>query len=432
LVITLKTEASSGNCDIAASTEFEFEFAVAANIATNAATANTPVAYELETSVDTDKTTSATGYTIKKSVTSASFVADDVRASVKPTKFTIGGTTSAVGALAKDGTVTVTAVPDVFVTGGADLAITITKPTLTGCTATGATTSAKILVITLKTEASSGNCDIAASTEFEFEFAVAANIATNAATVGSVAYQLESSVDTDKTMSATGYKIKPQDATFSATPADSSGTITATTSVSLAATGSAHICYTVDGSTTPACDGAACASSSGTKYTTALSVTATTTIKAIGCGGAGNDNSDVSEKAYTWTAANPTIDPAAGNVAKDSAVTLTSAGSANICYTWTGTAPACKTDGTCETNSTAYNAAAKPTVSATKTLKAIGCAGTGKTDSAVVTAAYTVNVTTTTAAPAAATTTVSGASSEAAWSTMLTVFAIAMAAFSTL
>jgi predicted branched-subunit amino acid permease len=42
-------------------------------------------------------------------------------------------------------------------------------------------------------------------------------------------------------------------------------------------------------------------------------------------------------------------------------------------------------------------------------------------------------VVTTTAAPVApATTTVSGASSEAAWSTMLTVFAIAMAAFSTL
>jgi len=43
-----------------------------------------------------------------------------------------------------------------------------------------------------------------------------------------------------------------------------------------------------------------------------------------------------------------------------------------------------------------------------------------------------LGVVTTTAAPAAATTTVSGASSEAAWSTMLTVFAIAMAAFSTL
>jgi hypothetical protein len=233
----------------------------------------------------------------------------------------------------------------------------------------------------------------------------------------------------------TAAAIVPADATFSANPADSSGTITATTAVTLASTGSAHVCYTTDGTIVPECDGAACATNKGTKFATAYSVTATKTIKAIGCGGAGKGDSDVSEKVYTWTAANPTVSPAAGNVAKDSAVTLTSAGSANICYTWTGTAPACKADGTCETNSTAYNATAKPTVSATKTLKAIGCAGTGKTDSAVVTAAYTVNTTTTAAATTAAptaTTTVSGASSEAAWSTMLTVFAIAMAAFSTL
>jgi hypothetical protein len=85
---------------------------------------------------------------------------------------------------------------------------------------------------------------------------------------------------------------------------------------------------------------------------------------------------------------------------------------------------------------TAYNGAAKPTITADITWKAIGCAGTDKTDSAVVTADYDLNVTTTTAAATtaapAATTTVSGASSEAAWSTMLTVFAIAMAAFSTL
>merc|ERR1711916_40735 len=106
-------------------------------------------------------------------------------------------------------------------------------------------------------------------------------------------------------------------------------------------------------------------------------------------------DSDVSEKAYTWTAANPTISPAAGNVAADSAVTLTSAGSANICYTWTGTDPACNADGTCA-NSTTYNATAKPTVSATSTLKAIGCAGTGKSNSGVASAAYTVNATATT------------------------------------
>jgi hypothetical protein len=132
------------------------------------------------------------------------------------------------------------------------------------------------------------------------------------------------------------------------------------------------------------------------------------------------------------TAANPSFTPAAGNVAKDTALTLASADSITICFRSDGTAPTCKTDGTCNTGSAAYNATAgKPTVTATSEWKAIGCAGTSGTDSAVSAANYTVNVTTTTAAPTP-TTTVSGASSEAAWSTMLTVFAIAMAAFSTL
>jgi len=333
LAITLKTETNAGDCDIAASTAFEFEFAVAANIATNAGTANTAVAYQLESSVDTDKTASATGYTIKKQVTSASFVADNINAGVKPSKFTIGGTTSAVGALAKDGIVTVTAGPDVFVSGGADLAITITKPTsASGCTATAATSSAKILAITLKTETNAGDCDIAASTAFEFEFAVAANIATNGGTAGAVAFQLESSVDTDKTASAAGYTLKE-------------------------------------------------------------------------------------------FAADPTFSPASGNVAADSALTLTSAGNANICMRSGSTAPTCSADGTCGSGSTAYNATAKPTVTATVTWKAIGCAGTGKIDSAVVTAAYTVNTTTTTTA-APATTTISGASAGAVWSAMVTVLAL--------
>merc|ERR1711934_377959 len=115
-----------------------------------------------------------------------------------------------------------------------------------------------------------------------------------------------------------------------------------------------------------------------------------------------------------------------------SALTLTSANAANICLRSGTTAPTCNADGTCGTGSTAYNATAKPTITAAITWKAIGCAGTGKIDSAVVTAAYDAVAATTTAAPAAATTTVSGASSEAAWSTMLTVFAIVMAAFSTL
>merc|ERR1711871_1113076 len=225
---------------------------------------------------------------------------------------------------------------------------------------------------------------------------------TNPSAVGSPTYTIlitDVAGNQVKTTSAhtivtkTAAAIVPADATFSANPADSSGTITATTTVTLASTGSSHVCYTVDGNTAPDCDGTGCTSNKGTKGTS-VSVTATTTIKAIGCGGAGNGDSDISEKEYTWTAANPTISPAAGNVAAASAVTLTSAGSANICYTWTGTDPACNADGTCA-NSTTYNATAKPTVSATSTFKAIGCAGTGKSDSAVVTAAYTVNSTST-------------------------------------
>merc|ERR1712100_280801 len=209
----------------------------------------------------------------------------------------------------------------------------------------------------------------------------------------------------------------------SATP--NGGTITADTAVTLASVVSSGICYTLDG-TTPACaaDGVSC--TAGTIYDASSkpSVTKTETIKAEGCGNTGASGSNsaaVAAVAFTWTAANPTFNPAASNVAADSAVTLTSAGSANICYTWTGTDPACNADGTCATG-TAYNATAKPTVSATSTLEAIGCGGTGKSNSAVASAAYTVNVTTTTAAPAS--TTISGASTGAVWSAIATLLAL--------
>merc|ERR1712216_777022 len=87
-------------------------------------------------------------------------------------------------------------------------------------------------------------------------------------------------------------------------------------------------------------------------------------------------------------AADPSFSPASGNVTTGSALTLTSANAATICMRSGTTAPTCNADGTCGTGSTAYNATAKPTITAAITWKAIGCAGTGKTDSAVVTAAY--------------------------------------------
>merc|ERR1712100_716679 len=144
--------------------------------------------------------------------------------------------------------------------------------------------------------------------------------------------------------------------------------------------------------------------------------------KAIGCAGAGGNDSAVGTAAYTWTAANPTFTPAAGHVAKDTALTLASAGSAAVCYRTDGT-PACKADGTCEVNSTTYDASSKPTVTTNSTWKAIGCAGTGKSDSSVVTAVYSVPTTTTPpAAPASPT--ISGASTGAVWSAMVTVLAL--------
>ena len=80
------------------------------------------------------------------------------------------------------------------------------------------------------------------------------------------------------------------------------------------------------------------------------------------------------------------------------------------------------------TNVDAVQAALTPTVEGT--IAAAG--GSAIASSNMVVTGMNVDVTTTTTAAPTTTTTLSGASSEAAWSTMLTVFAIAMAAFSTL
>jgi len=291
----------------------------------------------MATSKDNTATTSAAGYTLaEKKISSASFVANDLKVSATPTLITFGAT--ATTALAAADTITATAT-GVFTVQATAFAVTIVSGSGAGadatCTATGKTT-ADALTVTL-VDASSKTCAIAASAAFSMT--IAANIAANSATAGAVNFVMATSKDNTATTSAAGYTLKA---------------------------------FAVD----------------------------------------------------------PTFSPASGNVTTGSALTLTSAGAAKICLRSGTTAPTCNADGTCGTGSTAYNATAKPTITAAITWKAIGCAGTGKIDSAVVTAAYDA-VAATTAAPAA-TTTVSGASSEAAWSTMLTVFAIAMAAFSTL
>jgi hypothetical protein len=210
--------------------------------------------------------------------------------------------------------------------------------------------------------------------------------------------------------------------TFAKSNSGATYTVTATLAADFdSSTGTALCVLKFSGVTNPT------AAAATPAYTILITDVAGSQVKTMTSGHAIATATSAAVKAF---AADPTFSPAAGNVAKDSALTLTSAGATTICLRADGTAPACETDGTCSTGSTAYNATAKPTITAAITWKAIGCAGTGKIDSAVVTAAYDA-VAATTAAPTP-TTTVSGASSEAAWSTMLTVFAIAMAAFSTL
>merc|ERR1711871_1204033 len=93
------------------------------------------------------------------------------------------------------------------------------------------------------------------------------------------------------------------------TPTD--GAITGSTDVTIAsAAGAASICYRMDGVTAAcnAADGSTCAASN-TRYTSAVTITATTTISAIACGGTtatpADSNSDEGTATYTLSAAVP-------------------------------------------------------------------------------------------------------------------------------
>jgi len=94
-----------------------------------------------------------------------------------------------------------------------------------------------------------------------------------------------------------------------ATPTDSpgAGTYGSTQSVTLSdSTSGATICYTIDGSTPGAATAGTCDSSPTTTYSTAISVSSTTTIKAIGTK-SGMTNSGVLTSLYTISGGSPSI-----------------------------------------------------------------------------------------------------------------------------
>jgi len=150
------------------------------------------------------------------------------------------------------------------------------------------------------------------------------------------------------------------------------GAIPLTTTVALTcSTTDSLIYYTVDGSTPDNTD---------TLYTTAITYSAPVTIKAIGYKGYQTASSVLSAGYTTAVVATPTADPAAGEVADNTPVTLACVTSgATIYYTTNGDTPT--------TSSTQYTTAI--IITDPMTIKAIAVK-TNYTNSAMLTAAYTI------------------------------------------
>jgi hypothetical protein len=185
--------------------------------------------------------------------------------------------------------------------------------------------------------------------------AIAAKTGYSNSAVGSAAYTINGAVATPTFSPAAGAYGPAQTVTISDT------------------TSGATIYYTTNG-TTP--------TTASSTYSSAITVSATETLEAIAAK-TGYSNSAVGSAAYTinGAVATPTFSPAAGTYSSTQTVTISdSTSGATIYYTTNGTTPT--------TASSTYSSAI--TVSATETLEAIA-AKTGYTNSAVASAAYTIN-----------------------------------------
>jgi len=157
-------------------------------------------------------------------------------------------------------------------------------------------------------------------------------------------------------------------------------------------TGTTVACYTLNG-TTPATNGAGTACTTGTKYTTTITVSASETLIIIAGTSTLTDSPTVTY-VYTIDVATPTFNPPAGTypLPQNVAISTATAGAA-ICYTTDGSTPTATTPGTCS-HGTTYSAPIP--VSTTVTIQAIGTLS-GDTNSSVASGTYTI----TPAAPSA-------------------------------
>ncbi len=144
--------------------------------------------------------------------------------------------------------------------------------------------------------------------------------------------------------------------------------------------------YTLDGST-PITNGATDCTH-GTKYTGAINVPSSITIKAV-AGGATFVDSSVGTAAYVilLPASRPAFSPVGGTFGSTQSVSITAATGGVICYTIDGTVPI--TDGATNClRGTKYTGVIS--VATSETLNAIA-GGTGFTDGPVGTSAYIIN-----------------------------------------
>ena len=191
---------------------------------------------------------------------------------------------------------------------------------------------------------------------------------TSTATLKAIAYKTGL---TNSTVTSGVYTIQCAAPTFN--PA--AGTFTTSTSVTITTTtGGASIRYTTNG-TTPS-------STVGTVYSSAVSITATSTLQAIAYE-TGLTNSSVASGVYTIQCATPTFTPVAGTYGSAQTVTIsTTTGGASIRYTTNGTTPS-------STVGTVYSSAVS--ISVNSTLMAIAYE-TGLTNSAVASGNYSFSV----------------------------------------
>jgi len=172
-----------------------------------------------------------------------------------------------------------------------------------------------------------------------------------------------------------------------ATPTQSvvAGTYNAVQSITLScATENATIYYTTDGSNP---------TETSNRYSNAISIGATTTLKSMAVKEGMND-SGILTAVYTLQALKPTVDIAAGVVQKGTEITLaTATEGAEIWYTINGNTPAKNVSG-----STKY--ATKITIDTTTIIKAIAVKD-GWSESEILTVEYTIQTDATVATPTA-------------------------------